>query len=921
MTANPRSSAALDAEALLTHGAWLAALARALVARDDEIDDIVQQTWLRTLERPPVHAGNVKGWLGAVARNVVRSRARNDTARVAREAIVPPPPPVETPHEAVERAELRRLVVEAVLALAEPYRSAVILRFFEERDVADVARLTSTGEETVRTRLRRGVEQVRRMLERKVVEGTGDAAHEGVAARALLFARLRDIAASGGGGGAASGTAASHGLLRAGRMRAARLPTKAIAIGTAAAVIVGAGGAAWWGAREGEREPASGAIVATADGGEVPRLEPPPPHEPPPEIAADRTRDSAGSSTPVATAPDIDPALSREGAIRGIVKGFDGAPVHEARVWAIAAPAHVPAATFPSFALDAREQAQADPTQPPPFTWIERRSDAEGRFDFDALSLLSGWTIGAYHPSIGAGLSELVELTRADREADVEVHLVRGARIRGKTTDASGAPVGGVTITLYTRDRRESGEGSGAWRNVTISEPMGEQIGEFDFEYQCSDLFSFSWSLPSFETSRKFRIDLADGATGVVLPIRLKRAPGVLARGAIVDSAAKPFDVGALLAERFPLTPRHQRWQRASIWAIEAGTASPDVLLTGMTAPGVVEGRIDFAANAYEVALPASFKGTLELRIYRTTVASIELADPRRPPDLVADPAVVPEYDRLTTFTCRFVDEATGSPIDLRSCASRLLLLDGGAPVELVESGSDLERGLVQQRCPAAPLALVAGFPGYATRRFEVVVPREPALAPTIFVVAPAVARLRGVVLSADGSPCADARLELLRASPEGWLDVTPGPTATNGHGEFEIEAVAGGDHAVVVAARAGEGPGIARFVATAPSVATEVRVTTGRPVGLRLSWPSNAIGWEPATTIEVRDRDGLPVARFDNTSYGSGRPVSVETTSFRLDDGRYSLHVSSWGFRDVHLEFDVLRELLEIELEPGETR
>lgn len=174
------TSRRLDAETLLAHSAWLASLARALVAVEDEVDVDVQRD------------------------------ARSRSARVPRETAVPTPLPLESPREALERAQLRRCAVESVLALDEPCRSAVILRFFEEQDVAAIAHLTSAVEVTVRTRLRFGVERVLELLERRVDEASLGTAREGVASRALLLARLREIA-GGGGGGAYGSAAASRG--------------------------------------------------------------------------------------------------------------------------------------------------------------------------------------------------------------------------------------------------------------------------------------------------------------------------------------------------------------------------------------------------------------------------------------------------------------------------------------------------------------------------------------------------------------------------------------------------------------------------------------------------------------------------------------------------------------------------------------
>jgi len=55
-------------------------------------------------------------------------------------------------------------VVEAVLGLAEPYRSVLVRRFSEDESVAEIAARLALPEPTVRTRLRRGLEQLRARL-------------------------------------------------------------------------------------------------------------------------------------------------------------------------------------------------------------------------------------------------------------------------------------------------------------------------------------------------------------------------------------------------------------------------------------------------------------------------------------------------------------------------------------------------------------------------------------------------------------------------------------------------------------------------------------------------------------------------------------------------------------------------------------
>lgn len=910
---SPRpGSTALDAETLLSHGAWLAGLARALVARDDEVDDVVQSTYARALEQPPRHAGNVKGWLGTVARNVVRMRARSDSARVAREAALPPPPPVETPHEAVERAELRRLVVEAVLALPEPYKSTVILRFFEERDVAAIARLTSAGEESVRTRLRRGIERVRAALERKVDPGTRGAAREGVAARALLWIRLREIAASGGGGGASASAVASRGLARAARRRATKTSARAIGLGAAAAVVVaGFGGWVWW-SRAGEqrRDEVDREVAAVAEVPPEREAEPVASREAVPPVAVQPGSEGVDDGT---HSPPSGAAATHDGTIRGVVTGIDGGPVADARVWAIISRSHDPPPEFPRFAPAAREQASSDPSNPA-FTWIERRTDADGRYEFSGLSIVAAWAIGAYHPAIGAGLSDQIELDRAHREQSADVRLVRGARVRGTVADEAGTPIGGATIMLHTSYGRRG------WNNRAMSDRTGAQIGAFEFEYQCSEAFAFSCAVPTFEPTQRYRIDLAPGATGVVLPIRLKRRPGVLVRGPLVAPSGEPFDLAALLDGRFSVIPPQARWKRASVWAIAADATPPPLLLSGMTAPGLFEGRIDCAQSAYEVVVPDGFAGTIELRIVEAHLASAALEDLREPPDLVCDEAGLPEFAALTTCTARFVDATTQAPIDLSTEHARPFQLQGGAALEVVPSGCDLERGLLQFRCPVGPATFVPDLAGYAPSRLSWEATREPSATPMTFEIAPAVARLHGFAFGSDGRPLRRADVALFRATPQGWIDAMREVITTNGDGEFEVDAVAAGEHAVIIAGDENEAPGVVRFFASAPAVEVEVRSTPGRPVDFRFHWKGGEPGKSPPTSLTIRDRHQLPVIRLANHIAGAD-VVPLEALTLRLEDGPYSAFLTSWRFGDVAFEFDVPRDSIDVVFEPAEVR
>ncbi len=155
---------AVPLEALLAEREWVTRLARHLVSDRADADDLVQQTWLRSLRHPPRTGGSLRGWLRTVLRNEARQARRSATRRDAREAAWRPRD-VPGPDEVVARAEEQRRVAQAVLDLDEPYRSTLLLRFYDELTPQEIAARTTTPIETVRTRTRRGLARLRSRLD------------------------------------------------------------------------------------------------------------------------------------------------------------------------------------------------------------------------------------------------------------------------------------------------------------------------------------------------------------------------------------------------------------------------------------------------------------------------------------------------------------------------------------------------------------------------------------------------------------------------------------------------------------------------------------------------------------------------------------------------------------------------------------
>ncbi|MHC4410541.1 MAG: RNA polymerase sigma factor, partial [Planctomycetota bacterium] len=159
-----RSSTIPQPEVLISHAGFIRAVAQRLLLDDHEVDDVVQQTLLAALEKPPRRA--LKPWLAAVASNLARMRRRTEGRIHRREKVAARPESMTATSDIAERLETQRRLVEAVTSLDDPYRDVIVLRYFDELPPREVAAELNIPVETVRTRTRRALEQLRSNLDR-----------------------------------------------------------------------------------------------------------------------------------------------------------------------------------------------------------------------------------------------------------------------------------------------------------------------------------------------------------------------------------------------------------------------------------------------------------------------------------------------------------------------------------------------------------------------------------------------------------------------------------------------------------------------------------------------------------------------------------------------------------------------------------
>jgi RNA polymerase sigma-70 factor (ECF subfamily) len=261
--------------ALLEQVSWIRRLARELVADRELAEDLAQEACVVALERGPREAGKLRQWLAEVLRNALRQHARAAGRRRARESLAARPEALEPTDRLVERALVQRELVDAVLALEEPYRSTVLLRFFEELPPREIARRTATPLATVNSRLARALAQLRERL---------DGGQRAWAALLLPWA---------------------HGLEALGSPTLLTVLMKTKLALTAAALVLAAGTLVWWQAQPDERPrnaaaaalPESAAVLRDVTPGDRGTAEPVGEREAVPTEAAPATPEKVAEST------------------------------------------------------------------------------------------------------------------------------------------------------------------------------------------------------------------------------------------------------------------------------------------------------------------------------------------------------------------------------------------------------------------------------------------------------------------------------------------------------------------------------------------------------------------------------------------------------------------------------------------------
>ena len=146
-----------------------------LLGRRDEVDDLVQETWLRVLERGSSYDGRCRfePWLFTIARNLAIDHIRkgrtfsldSNTGEEQDSALQTPASNAPSPFTLAARTEDAEWLATSLQTLEPIYREALVLRFQEELSLQEISGVVGAPVATVASRIYRGLRALRSRFE------------------------------------------------------------------------------------------------------------------------------------------------------------------------------------------------------------------------------------------------------------------------------------------------------------------------------------------------------------------------------------------------------------------------------------------------------------------------------------------------------------------------------------------------------------------------------------------------------------------------------------------------------------------------------------------------------------------------------------------------------------------------------------
>jgi RNA polymerase sigma-70 factor (ECF subfamily) len=173
------------AELVARYSGMVYSVCRRITLDESRAEDLAQDCFMKLADARPKVDHSLGPWLHRVATNVAISEVRSHSRRVKREKNYS----AQTPDLAEPTwDDIQEYVDEAVNGLAEEQRASIVLHFFEGKTQEAVAEQLGVPRSTAASRIKRGVDEVRKALKRRGVVVP-------VATLTTLFAEMESSAA------------------------------------------------------------------------------------------------------------------------------------------------------------------------------------------------------------------------------------------------------------------------------------------------------------------------------------------------------------------------------------------------------------------------------------------------------------------------------------------------------------------------------------------------------------------------------------------------------------------------------------------------------------------------------------------------------------------------------------------------------
>jgi len=898
-------------ESLLRQQRWLRRLAASLVVDAAQADDLAQEALLSALERPPADAHAPRAWLATVVRNIARRFGASERSRSARERAVARLEALPPTDEVVSRAALHAEVAMAILALDEPYRGTVLLRFFDEMKPGAIARRLEVPVETVRTRIKRGLELLRAELIARRAAAAPDRSGNTATQWAIALVGLLDGAtrrvvrrAVLTKSSAAAVAVGSVGI--GGWLGAVAMSTKLKL--AAGAVFVLAGAVATWtierSANPIEVEQARavhgvGSVAAASD------LKPP---ADPASAAVTRSAELVESRVHRESDGDSSTTSPHDGCeLLGNVLTPEGALAAGAVVWVEDGPgdagyradstAHGLGRSVESVCNNIAQFVGRSNRDPGPGNTFRVVTSADGRFRFDRIEENRPFNLAAACLDAGVASVTNVLVTRGESPKRVDLVLTPGITFSGLVTDDGGVTIPEVKIGV----ERVVFDDSGRERASRVGGCNADKEGRFRTLPLPFSSFYVHATAEGFLDQTLPRIDALPGQRAVELAVRLERAPTL--RGRILRRDGSPAGIASV--KDFAL--------------VAVASENPPSAIGGFHGPEGERGNLIAAEDRFEITPHRGRLRYVSIWAGRSELGEREIVDVKLPLDITVDLERAPPAIPRGSLLVEVVDAEHHDPITqfnveyARQRADHTESEWGGSS----RTGASSPTGTKQlDGLPVGPYDVCVDAEGFARRAAWVEVAAEGTPHVIHFELAPAVARLAGRVVDDQESPIGMARVQLLAPCDPRALPSQLDATVTDMDGRFAFERLAEANY-VVVAIGSPLGPAAvsvpARRVRSETSVsAKDVVITLHRSVSVAFVVSGRGGRDAESVCFRIRDERGIPI--YDGDRHG-GLETGGGSANFRLAPGSYTVEAMNPGFETGRASF-VATEGARVEIE-----